>query len=192
MRFLLTAALVCISAPAWAESYGPFQGVLYHRCYDGDTCTFSIQALHPLIGEKINVRIRGIDTPEIRGKCQAEKDKAILARDYLVALMSKAQSTELRNVERGKFFRLLADVYADGQDVSAMLLKKGYAVPYDGRGKRRNWCATGGASAIHPSRASGIHPGVYGFGGGLVAIVFAVGGGLIAYRAYRTRRRRKR
>ena len=65
-----------------------------------------------------------------------------------------------------------------------MLLKKGYAVPYDGRGKRRNWCATGGASAIQS--------GGYGFGGGLVAIVIAVGGGLIAYRAYRTRRRGKR
>jgi len=175
VRFILTAALVCISAPAWAESYSPFESVLYHRCYDGDTCTFSMQALHPLIGEKINVRIRGIDTPEIRGKCQAEKDKAILARDYLVALMSKAQSTELRNVERRKFFRLLADVYADGQDVSAMLLKKGHAVPYDDRGKRRKWCTTG--------EASGIHPGVYGFGGGLVASVIAVGGGLIAYRA---------
>ncbi len=92
MRFLLTAAFVCICAPAWAESYGPFEGVLYHRCYDGDTCTFSIQALHPLIGEKINVRIRGIDTPEIRGKCEGEKNKAILARDFLVALMNKARS----------------------------------------------------------------------------------------------------
>ena len=89
MRFILTAAISCASAPAWAESCGPFQGVLYHRCYDGDTYTFSIQALHPLIGEKISVRIRGIDTAEIGGKCEAEKQKAVLARDFLTGLLER-------------------------------------------------------------------------------------------------------
>ena len=137
MRFLLTAVVLCISAPAWAESYGPFEGVLYHRCYDGDTCTFTIKALHPLIGEKINVRIRGIDTPEIRGKCEAEKNQAKVARDFLWNLLSNASRIDLVDAERGKYFRIIATVRADGVDVVSLMIEKGPGRPYQGgRGAR--------------------------------------------------------
>jgi endonuclease YncB( thermonuclease family) len=40
-----------------------FSNVIYHRCYDGDTCTFTLPGVHPLFGEKISVRIAGLDTP---------------------------------------------------------------------------------------------------------------------------------
>ncbi len=50
-----------------------FNNVTYHRCYDGDTCALTIPGVHPLFGEKIAVRIAGIDTPEIKGKCDQEK-----------------------------------------------------------------------------------------------------------------------
>lgn len=55
-------------------------------------------------------RVRGVDTPEIRGRCEAEKTKAREARDYVAGLLAAAQQIELRNVARGKYFRLVADV----------------------------------------------------------------------------------
>ena len=58
MTFLATVAglILLIPFPAFAAD---FPNVTYHRCYDGDTCTFTIPDVHPLFGEKINVRIAG-------------------------------------------------------------------------------------------------------------------------------------
>ena len=46
--------------------------------YDGDTFT----AYLPGYDKAERVRVRGIDTPEIRGKCPSEKAAAIKARDF--------------------------------------------------------------------------------------------------------------
>ncbi len=51
-----------------------------------------------------------------------------------------AQSITLKNVERGKYFRIVATVDADGQDVSDLLIQEGLAVPYDGGTKGKDWC----------------------------------------------------
>ena len=48
--------------------------------YDGDSLTAEI-ALWPGHYVQAKVRIRGIDAPEIRGKCEAERQQARLARD---------------------------------------------------------------------------------------------------------------
>ena len=85
MKIILSLAiLLLLSLPAWATT---FENVVLVRCYDGDTCTFNLPGIHPFFGKKISARIRGIDTPEIRGKCAAEKRKAKAARDYLRALL---------------------------------------------------------------------------------------------------------
>lgn len=75
-RKALSLGIFLLASLAFGESYGPFQAVTWHGCYDGDTCRVTIPGLHSLLGEKIPIRIRGIDTPEIRGKCEAEKTKA--------------------------------------------------------------------------------------------------------------------
>jgi len=59
-----------------------FYDVEYVRNYDGDTITVNINDVHPLLGDNINIRVRGIDTPEIRGKCQYEKDLAYEAKYF--------------------------------------------------------------------------------------------------------------
>lgn len=118
-----------------ADAY-EFNHVQYIRCYDGDTCTFHIPNAHPLIGKKIGVRLLGIDTPELRTNCEADKIKAREARDFVNALLRNAFEIHLREVHRGKYFRLLAIIEADGQNVSNILLKKNLAVPYFGKGPR--------------------------------------------------------
>ena len=45
MRFILTAAILCAAAPAWATT---FEGVTWLGCYDGDTCTFTLPRIHLL------------------------------------------------------------------------------------------------------------------------------------------------
>ena len=116
-----------------------FKDVIWHRCYDGDTCTYTINGVHPLLGDKIGVRLSGIDTPEIRGKCDIEKSRAKLVRDFVRDLHSQATTIELKNCERGKYFRLVCDVFLDGENLSEILIERGYARMYDG-GKRESWC----------------------------------------------------
>ena len=83
------AVLLLGLAPSHAFA-ADFNNVTYHRCYDGDTCTFTLPDVHPLFGEKISVRIAGIDTPEIRGKCQKEKALAIQARNLVRRMLGQA------------------------------------------------------------------------------------------------------
>jgi hypothetical protein len=168
-------------AVALAQGYVPFADVALGDCHDGDICTVTVPNLHPFIGKEIPVRIRGIDAPELRGQCSAERDKARLARDFLRALLMEARTIELRNVERDSFFRLLADVYADGADVSAVLLKEGYAVPYDGKHKRPDWCGSAQGTVFRPL--------LLGVGGGILFLGVSVGSGLVAFRLYQRRRR---
>ena len=131
MAILLALFLLSIlSASALAYD---FPNVTYRTCYDGDTCRFDIPGLHPLLGKNIPIRFAGVDTPEMRGKCQQEKDLAIKARNRVQDLLSQAHSIILKDVERGKYFRLVASVEADGQDVSDLLIQEGLAVPYESR-----------------------------------------------------------
>ena len=136
---VICLSLLLLPASLLARKYGDFHAVTFHGCYDGDTCTFSLPGLHPLIGDRISVRLRGIDTPEIRGKCDREKELATAARDLLTDLLTRARSIDLLQVERGKYFRILATVTADGQDVGALLMAQQLARPYTG-GRRAGWC----------------------------------------------------
>ena len=129
--------LTILSVSAFAYN---FPNVTNWSCYDGDTCRFDIPNVHPFFGENIPVRLAGIDTPEKRGKCQHEKDLAIQARDYVMGILEKAQSITLKDVVRGKYFRIVATVEADGQDVSDLLIQEGLAVVYDGGTKVKDWC----------------------------------------------------
>ena len=50
---------------------------------------------------------------------------------------------DLREVERGKYFRLVAEVVADGENMSDLLLDLGLAWPYDGGKRESKFCADG-------------------------------------------------
>lgn len=50
--------------------------------YDGDTVKVEA-AMWPGLTWKGSVRVEGVDTPELRGKCEAEKRKARAARDFV-------------------------------------------------------------------------------------------------------------
>ena len=114
----------------------------YLSCYDGDTCMFFFSSWPDFL-QRMSVRVRGIDAPEIHGKCLEEKIKAINARNALHFAILTAQTVELRRVTRDKYFRLLAEIWVDGQDVAEILIRKGLVRSYDG-GEREGWCGEGG------------------------------------------------
>ena len=107
--------------------------------YDGDTLRANIDSFPDIVGKNIRIRIKGIDAPEIKGKCQKEIDLAIMARDYLRNAINQSSQIELRNIERGKYFRIIGDLYIDGENISKGLIKEKLAYIYHG-GKQRSWC----------------------------------------------------
>ena len=107
--------------------------------YDGDTFYCTLEGRSPVIGEKVGVRLGGIDTPEIRTLRHCEKVDAKKAKQWLEDRLKYARTIILTDVEPGKFFgRVIATVVADGYNLNEELIKIGYAVPYDG-GFRRRW-----------------------------------------------------
>ena len=122
------------------QKFGDYEGAIYVRNYDGDTITFNLPKLHPIIGKKIAVRVNGIDTPEIRGKCDKEKYDAEQAKSMVEDFLKDAERIDLKNMERGKYFRIVADVYADGENLAEALVDSGMAIRYDGGKKNARWC----------------------------------------------------
>ena len=107
--------------------------------YDGDTIRVNIDSFPDIIGKNIRIRLKGIDTPEIKGKCQKEIDLAIMARDYLKTTINKSNQIELRNIKRGKYFRIVGDLYLDNTNISELMIKRKLGYKYlDGR--KRNFC----------------------------------------------------
>lgn len=100
---------------------------------DGDSITVEIDVLgKPWI--PIIVRVFGIDTPELKDPRPRFAAKAIAARARLASLCSGPVTLE--NVQRDKYFRLLAVVKCRNQDVAKVLLREGHAKPYNGQGPK--------------------------------------------------------
>jgi endonuclease YncB( thermonuclease family) len=133
--------LFIVSPPAYSkQSFGDYEGAVYVRNYDGDTITFNLPTLHPIIGKNISIRVNGIDTPEIRGECEKETYNAEQARDMVSEILKDAGQIALKNLKRGKYFRIVADVYVDEENLAVMLVEAGVAIPYSGGKKSKNWC----------------------------------------------------
>ena len=122
-----------------AKLYGSVTVSKVISVYDGDTFRVNIDSLPPIVGKNIPVRLEGVDTPEINGKCQYEKDLALEARDFVRSKLSNAVEILLNDLQRGKYFRIVAKVYIDGVSLEEELLQNGLAYQYNG-GKKSNWC----------------------------------------------------
>ena len=79
-----------------------------------DTFRVNIDSLPPFVGKNIAIRVNGVDTPEIQGKCQYEKNLALKARDFVRVKLANAKEIKLTNLQGGKYFRVVASVLVDG------------------------------------------------------------------------------
>lgn len=145
MRWALTIFTILISAAplsAKKPQYTDYDARLV-SIYDGDTLRADIH-IFPAITWHASIRVRGVDTPELRSKCAAEKRAARAARDYVRALIPKGAAIRLLNVKRGKYAgRVVATVMIkQGRrwvDLAGVLISTRHGRPYHG-GKRRGWC----------------------------------------------------
>ena len=134
----ITLCLVMFSLQA-APEYGTVIVSRVISVYDGDTFRVDIDSLPPIVGKNIPIRLNGVDTPEIRGKCKYEKDLAIKARDFVRIKLANAKEIKLNNLQRGKYFRVVANVIVDGVSLEQELLDNELAYKYTG-GKKSSWC----------------------------------------------------
>lgn len=141
-RTLSLFALLVLSGTIQASGmdYGAVVVDEVTSIYDGDTFRVNINNWPAIVGQRIPVRVKGIDTPELRAKCQKEKELARKAKQLTVQMLRNAKRIELQNIDRGKYFRILADVSIDSRDLGESLVKNGLAVRYDG-GAKIDWCA---------------------------------------------------
>lgn len=132
---LIVCLIVCFSV---AEAKGVIVDQLI-SVYDGDTFKITQRNWPEVFGKKLNIRVRGVDTPELRGKCRQEKLLAKEAKAFSLRLLANARFITLENLKRGKYFRLLADVYIDNVSLADKLISAGLGRPYEG-GRRGGWC----------------------------------------------------
>lgn len=138
MKKVLILLLSLLPVLAGDQTYGSAVVDSIVSVYDGDTFRCNIEGYPAIIGKNISIRIRGIDTPEIRGGEACEKKDARKIRDYVEKRLRSANTIMLKNVGRPKYFRLLADVVVDGVDIGQELITLGYAYEYDG-GTKQQW-----------------------------------------------------
>jgi len=101
------------------------------HCYDGDTCTATIDLGMGVKMHNQKLRLCDINAPEIRNP--QTRAKGIKARDYLNTILGVGVargSVKALIHGKGKFGRWLADLYVDGKSVNSLLLKGGLAKPY--------------------------------------------------------------
>lgn len=122
--------------------------------YDGDTINVAYY-LEGFNYVKSNIRLMGIDTPELKGE---QHDMGIKARNHLIKLLTninidkeytRKEIRELINnsneniinvmfLDFDKYGRPLATLYKNGININDILVKNGYAKHYDG-GKKELW-----------------------------------------------------
>jgi len=107
------------------------------RVVDGDTADLVVDVgFHQTA--TLRLRLLGVDTPEMHAKDPAERERAVLARQYLIQALKPGLALpqdwplRIRTEKSDAFGRWLADIWlADsGVSVNGELLKLGHAVEF--------------------------------------------------------------
>ena len=109
------------------------------RVIDGDTFEARVK-VWPGMEAVTRVRLRGVDAPEMKARCEDERVKALAAKDALTQMLQEG-AVGLANVSQDKYGgRVDADASTvNTADVGEALAMRGLARRYDG-GRRLSWC----------------------------------------------------
>lgn len=97
-------------------------GNFFFRC--------NIKQWPAVIGENIPVRIAGVSARVTTAENAASKEIEQQAREFIQAILAKAQSQDtltLKNIRRGREFYLVANVIVGEDDLGQLLIEKGFA-----------------------------------------------------------------
>jgi micrococcal nuclease len=110
----------------------PITEGLVIKVYDGDTITIASKL--PYEGSpmyRFQVRLNGVDSPELKSKCEDEKMIAKKSQQHLEQLILRKTVT-LQNVSTEKYGRVLAEVYLGNIHINKYMIDNRFAVKYDG------------------------------------------------------------
>lgn len=130
---------------------------VFEDAYDGDSLTL-IDDLGNNVSFKSKVRLKGLDTPELRGGTPLTKQAAKIVRDY-VTLWCKDEpliSMSLKD-DKDKYGRYLIELYKDGILLNHHLIEIGFARPYFGE-KKKPWTDQEATAIINSSFAKILQP----------------------------------
>ena len=136
---LVGRLIVPVTAAGWRDPIpGPVPALVVD-VIDGDTVLVRARIW---LGQEVETRVRldGVDTPELRGKCEAARRLAREARAFVQARVGGRQVI-LRDIQYGKYAgRVVARIQTpDGDDLADALIAAGLGHPYDGAA-RAPWC----------------------------------------------------
>lgn len=141
---LATTSVLMTVEPSAASStkfiHGPVTAQLIN-VVDGDTVLVDAEPW-PNTTIRIFVRLRDIDTPEMKSKCVSLRKAAKAAKIALSELLD-GQTLTLHNISGGKYYgRIIADIQTEhGTNASQTLLNSGHTIPYKSR-KLNRICRT--------------------------------------------------
>ena len=138
MKRILIAAMLLLSAPAFANPYD-YKVV---RVVDGDTVVVEAPWAPVELGKEISLRVMGIDTPEKGGRAKCPKEAALGEKATLFAKekIKPGQVVQVNLIAWDKFGgRIDADILLAGQNFGQMQIAAGLARPYKGEAKS-DWC----------------------------------------------------
>lgn len=126
------------ASPAHAGAALTVYPVDVMRVIDGDTFDARVRAW-PGIEIATKVRLRDIDAPELKARCEAERTQAQAASDALKGMLAEGDVTIGRVAVDKYGGRVLADAFTRRTgDVAIALLNAGLVRRYAGR--RDSWC----------------------------------------------------
>jgi micrococcal nuclease len=97
---------------------------------DGDTFDITVDLGFSTF-KKERLRLKGVDTPELRTSNKREKNAAILVTEFVKHLL-KDRTLVIETNKKGGFGRYIADIYLpQGGTLSNFLLKRGLAREYE-------------------------------------------------------------
>lgn len=109
------------------------------RVVDGDTVDAEIDlGFNVFIRERI--RIGSIDTPESRTRNKREKSWGLASKHRLIELLDNANNKFTIHMDtnnRGKYGRVLGDIFVGDANVADILIEEKLAIPYGGRNKKK-------------------------------------------------------
>lgn len=157
-KTILIILILLSSSIAFAgkKTYGNINVTKVVSVYDGDTIRVNLEFYPAIIGENMGIRIAGIDTPEMHYSTKKIKRMprekrahalkrirrlealAVKAKRFAAERLKNGLKIELRNMRRGKYFRIVAEVWIDGKNLGRELINAGLAKRYDG-GRKTRW-----------------------------------------------------
>lgn len=111
------------------------------RAVDGDTIEVQVDFLPKELGNKLYIRVWGVDTPEKgwRAKSEHENELGLKASEFTKQKIAEAKDIKIQLIMWDKFGgRVLGDVVVDGKSLRQLLLDNGYAREYYGA-KKDSW-----------------------------------------------------